>query len=203
MSAIKLDSYLGLDNGASLALADKFYNDVYWFDQMGCASPRIVYWVGNEAKYDLEKAQERFYGDLETVAKRRGYEVDIGVSVAKSTFAYRAILDSDVLDYRRYGPAVTCLNLSKPVDVREFVQGGGVLFNAQIGSLTDLAKSVRRQDQTLSYFGFDTSMLAEFVRAANGRGIDRLVPMGQALDFGHIWDGWDLIVSLTRLVRVI
>ncbi len=203
MSAVKLDSYLGLDDGASLALADKFYNDVYWFDQMGCASPRIVYWVGSESKSDFEKAQERFYRDLEAVTQRRGYEVDVGVSVAKSTFAYRSILDSDVTNYRRYGPAVTSLNLSKPVDVREFVQGGGVLFNAKIGDLTDLAHGVGRQDQTLSYFGFDKSMLAEFVRTANGRGIDRLVPIGQALDFGHIWDGWDLIVSLTRLVRTL
>jgi hypothetical protein len=69
-------------------------------------------------------------------------------------------MDFDVTSYRRYGPVVTGLNLSKSVDARAFVQGEGVLFNAQIGSLSDLAHSV-----------------------------GRLTPMGQALNFGHIWDG--------------
>ncbi|HKJ73370.1 MAG TPA: acyl-CoA reductase, partial [Alphaproteobacteria bacterium] len=28
------------------ALAQNFFNDVFWFDQMGCGSPRILFWVG-------------------------------------------------------------------------------------------------------------------------------------------------------------
>ncbi len=127
---------------------------------MGPPSKRIVYWVETPAKYELEKTQGRFYANLETVRGRRGYEVDVGVSVAECTFAYRSLMDFDVTSYRRYGPVVTGLNLSKSVDARAFVQGEGVLFNAQIGSLSDLAHSV-----------------------------GRLTPMGQALNFGHIWDG--------------
>jgi hypothetical protein len=35
-----------------------------------------------------------------------------------------------------------------------------------------------------------------------GRGIDRWVSMGHALDFGAVWDGYDLLGELTRRVVV-
>jgi hypothetical protein len=39
------------------------------------------------------------------------------------------------------------------------------------------------------------------VRAANGRGVDRIVPFGEALTFGRFWDGYDLLAELTRRVH--
>ena len=38
------------------------------------------------------------------------------------------------------------------------------------------------------------------VKLAGGRGIDRLVPVGQALSFHRFWDGYDLIRELVRHV---
>ena len=32
------------------------------------------------------------------------------------------------------------------------------------------------------------------------RGIDRVVPVGRALDMDIVWDGYDLIGSLSRLI---
>jgi len=34
------------------------------------------------------------------------------------------------------------------------------------------------------------------------RGIDRIVPVGQALDFSPLWDGYVLFSELTRRVTV-
>jgi hypothetical protein len=48
--------------------------------------------------------------------------------------------------------------------------------------------------------GFDGAEVAGFVRAVNGRGIDRIVPFGEALTFGRFWDGYDLLAELTRRV---
>jgi hypothetical protein len=46
-------------------------------------------------------------------------------------------------------------------------------------------------------------MIQEFVLSHHLRGIDRIVPMGSAMDIGLIWDGYDLINVLSRVVSVI
>jgi hypothetical protein len=36
----------------------------------------------------------------------------------------------------------------------------------------------------------------------NGRGVDRIVPLGQALTFDYRWDGYNLLQELTRHVYI-
>jgi folate-dependent tRNA-U54 methylase TrmFO/GidA len=80
--------------------------------------------------------------------------------------------------------------------------GAGTFFDGTIERLTALAASVRRRDQTLSHFGFAEEELRSLARALNGRGIDRMVPVGQALAFDRRWDGYDLFQELTRQISV-
>ena len=61
---------------------------------------------------------------------------------------------------------------------------------------------IKRKDQTLSHFGFDHEEVRALARALNGRGIDRIVPIGRALQFHRYWDGYDLLRSFTRTVYV-
>ena len=56
--------------------------------------------------------------------------------------------------------------------------------------------------QTLTYFGLDKSFLREFVIKNNLKGIDRIVPIGQALDISFFWDGYDLNKILTRMIDI-
>ena len=42
----------------------------------------------------------------------------------------------------------------------------------------------------------------ELAVAVNGRGIDRIVPIGQALQFSRHWDGYDLFAEFTRQVTI-
>ena len=39
--------------------------------------------------------------------------------------------------------------------------------------------------------------------AANVRGIDRIVPIGKAMDIDVIWDGHDLVRELSRIVKIV
>ena len=34
------------------------------------------------------------------------------------------------------------------------------------------------------------------------KGIDRVVPIGKTMDFDFIWDGYDLISQLTRIIKM-
>jgi hypothetical protein len=61
---------------------------------------------------------------------------------------------------------------------------------------------VTRKDQTLTAHGFTSEELTAFARSLHGRGIDRIVPFGEALSFGSLWDGYDLLAELTRTVQV-
>ena len=56
--------------------------------------------------------------------------------------------------------------------------------------------------QTLTYLGFQKEELEDFVIKNRLSGIDRIVPVGQALDIDIIWDGYDLAKSLSRIIDV-
>ena len=56
--------------------------------------------------------------------------------------------------------------------------------------------------QTATYFGIDPEELRDFVLREQVRGIDRIVPVGKALDIDAVWDGYDVIGMLSRIVEV-
>ena len=80
--------------------------------------------------------------------------------------------------------------------------GGGLFFEARLDSLLDLASFVGRKEQTLTWFGFTLTELHALIRRLNGRSIDRMVPIGQALQFHRFWDGYDLLQEFCRCVYI-
>lgn len=200
MCAIRSQAFLDLDEGARRELLEKFFNDVFWFDQMGCASPRLVVWVGAPALG--EAAASAFFGVLREVVRSKGYRVELGTALEKTTSAYRAILDLPVERYTVYGNELSVLTLERLADVRAGAFGAGTLTQVAVDDLSSLRDFVRRKDQTLTQFGFSTAELRQLVRDLNGRGIDRIVPIGRALEFHHVWDGVDLMDQYTRLVQL-
>ena len=66
----------------------------------------------------------------------------------------------------------------------------------------ELFKVVTEKFQTVTQFGIDAAELAREVASAHLRGIDRIVPVGQAMDIGVVWDGFDLVRSLSRVIGV-
>ena len=56
------------------------------------------------------------------------------------------------------------------------------------------------KDQTATYFGLSPDAVRALARHLNGIGIDRWVPVGHALDFASLWDGYDLLREFTKVV---
>ena len=54
----------------------------------------------------------------------------------------------------------------------------------------------------MTYFGVDKFDLLNFVLKNRLSGIDRIVPLGNALDMDIIWDGYDIVRSLSRIIEV-
>lgn len=190
MSAIYAPAYLALDRGGRQALAERFSRDLFTYDQAACSSPRLLVWCGPGA----HEAVATFYPLLNAHAP------DTGQVLAKEAFAYRAIIDQPVSHYCPIGNALTVLSLDSLHGLCRAHCGGGLLYEYMTDDLDDLHGFIERQDQTLTTFGFDASRLREWARTAGG--IDRIVPIGEALTFNRIWDGYDLLHEFMRRVEV-
>lgn len=200
LAVFKAGGYLDLDDGRRDRLAQRFYNDAYQFDQLGCSSPRLLVWVGSHAA--VEEASSDLYERLAEVTRERAYEVATSTAIAKLSYTRRAAIDWPIGRARSYENRLTVLPLEEYADVRGEFCGGGIFFQHRVDSLRDLVRHLERRDQTLVQFGFSTTELTDLVRELNGRGIDRVVPVGEALTFHHIWDGHDLLQSFTRRTTI-
>ncbi len=200
MSVVRASKYLALDEKMRRDLSAQFYNDTFWFDQMACSSPRLLIWCGDPE--DCSAASAVFLRELHAEVNRRGYELDASGSMNKFTFLCRSILDQPVISAERVDYQLTVAQLENITKLDRNHCGGGFLFQYYARRLEDLADHVSRRDQTLTYFGFDLPEMMSFARLLNGRGIDRIVPVGKALTFQRYWDGYDLLAEMIRHVRI-
>jgi hypothetical protein len=198
--ALDVAAVAALDSAGRDALADRFANDAFWFDQQACASPRLLVWLG-EATSAREVAAD-FWPRVAAAARRRGVEADAGTVLAKVTIAARAAIDELASRIERVSPEVTVVQLPSLEHWQRLAPGGGLFHEVVVPSLQALGPYLRRRDQTLTVFGVPRAELMAAARHFNGHGIDRLVPVGQALAFHHVWDGYDLFQQFTRRVQV-
>lgn len=199
-AAIHADPYLALDTAGRVSLAEAFFNDTYWFDQMACSSPRLVVWCGSPEASNA--CAESFWQHLREHLARKAYEIETGTRLNQFTFSCRAVLDQGVAGYQRLADGLTLLRLERLDTVTREHPGGGLLFQYAAPSLAEVAAFVQRRDQTMCAFGFTQEELRAFARLVNGRGVDRIVPLGQALTFDYRWDGYNLLQELTRHVYI-
>ncbi len=197
--AVSAQAVLALDEKQLAAVAQGFYNDTYLTDQNACTSPRLVYWLGQGDA--LKAAQQRFWEAVRSYAASR-YPLEPVVAVDKLTAAYRAALQ---LPGSRIVPmadnTVVRIALTELVPAMDENRcAGGFFLEYAAETLEPLAPVVRRKYQTLSYLGLDKAELVAFVRDHQLRGIDRIAPVGQTMDFALTWDGIDLIRTLSRVI---
>ena len=200
MSAIRAAAYVPFTKLELPLSLRSFHTSTFWFDQMACSSPRLLLWCGGAA--ECGTASHLFFGRLDTCIKRKGYAPEAGVRMNRFTFACRAILDRPVTGYADFEGNLPGLTLGSLGNLDREHCGGGLLLEFQSDGLDALAPIVDHRDQTLTQFGFKEDELDTFVKKLNGRGIDRIVPIGQALQFQRFWDGYDLFQSLSRSVYI-
>lgn len=185
------------DEGLRRAAGD-FFNDTYLTDQNACTSPHLVYWLGGET--EVQAAQDRFWQAVHAEARPR-YSISPVAAVDKLTAACRAALNLGAERLSSPDSCVVRMRLSKLFpSIGEYRCGGGFFLEYAAETLDDLAPVVRRNYQTLSYLGMDPAALRRFVIEMGLYGIDRITPMGHTMDFDLVWDGYDLIRTLSRRI---
>ncbi len=181
-------------------VAARFYNDAYWFDQMGCSSPRMVVWVGEEGI--AKRSSARFFQALYDVTVSKGLRVETSAALSKMTYGFSVPITQNVGQVQSFGNQVLVIENDDLEQMPTGFVGSGTFHSTVVGSLSEIAPMITRRYQTLSHFGFTSEELHEFIGRLAGRGVDRLVPIGQALTFNRFWDGNDLFQALTRYVYV-
>ena len=200
-SAINLHALENLTDEGLKRLVGAFYNDIQLFGQQACSSPIAIYFIGLPSM----KAQvDRFWDFFKTAAQQHNIEPS-GVMdrfVYASSMAVCGAVDSNLTTFVSDGVVVLDGNLSSEKTFRTGHSGEGLLVQYLLPSLKELSSHIYTQDQTLSVFGFTKDEIRMFAKNFFNRGIDRIVPIGEALDFAHVWDGSDLIESMSRKIDI-
>ncbi len=200
-TVISAAGWLGASEAERDAGARGLYNDAYWFDQAACSSPRTLYWIGAPEQADAARAD--LMARLRTVLDAKQVEVDAAMAVEKRVAAYGLAVSGEATGIRFDGNELATVDLADPAGIPRRWLGVGTFPQAVVGSLDDLVDIVVRRDQTVAHFGFTEAELVAFARGLAGRGVDRIVPLGDALSFAGVWDGYDLMHEFTRITSVI
>lgn len=198
IAAVDAPSWVSAEADARRVLVEGLYNDVYWFDQMACSSPAQLVLVGDPDA--AGQAAAEIFAELGAIADLRYAQVD-GQAINKMVSLVSG-LDSVLNRFAWVSNSLVTVEADGLDAAVGFRPGGGFLSVQRVEALTDIVPQLTRRVQTLSTFGFGRAALAEFATAANGRGVDRIVEIGHALDFDAIWDGKDLVAECLRLVTI-
>jgi len=144
-----------------------------------------------------------FMNILSEAAKRKVKPVDMGTDIQKFVRANELVSSGSAESAVRYSNYLTAVNCAVGVDAISVVQGGGFLMQSHVPAIDHLSALVKRDVQTITYFGFDGDEKAAIANIFGGRGGYRIVPIGQALNFDTIWDGMDLPRHFSREVVIL
>jgi len=203
MAILDAASVATLDDAGVGSLADRFFDDAFWFDQGACSSPRLLLWRAAEDPYASEQAVRRFRGAVSAAISRRHYTAEVGMALNKMAFATDVAARFDGVHIHTVSNEATWVRLGSVADYDRENCGGGLFFEIMSHDLAaDLSTLVGSRDQTVTTFGVGRDELVALASGLNGRGIDRFVPVGRALAFDSTWDGSDLLTEFSRRVVI-
>ena len=196
-----------IDAPAYLAAEDKeriaqdFYNDTYLSDQNACTAPHFIIWLGAAEK--VKAAQEVFWSTLHTLVKDR-YTLQGVQAVDKLTQLYRLGVHAAARQVPMEDNLITRVCVAKLTEeLAAYKAGSGFFIEYAAQELAELRPLCGRSCQTLSYYGVERETLLQAVLAMRPAGVDRIVPMGRTMDFALVWDGVDLIRTMSRVILTI
>ncbi|MBS7009885.1 acyl-CoA reductase [Anaerostipes sp.] len=179
--------------------AHRFYNDTYGADQNACSSPRVIFWLQeSKDKEELFRIKQRWWKKVHDAAEK--YDLTDQKAFLKYTQMCGYAMSEDAPDNIIWEDNLLYVGkLGKlPEKVEDYRGSCGFFFEFELTKLSQLALVLDRKVQTLTYLGVKAERLKDLVIANRVQGVDRIVPVGQALDIGIVWDGKNLISRMSR-----
>ena len=195
-----------IDAPAYLAAEDKeriaqdFYNDTYLSDQNACTAPHFVVWLGTAEKV---KAQEVFWSTLHALVRER-YTLQGVQTVDKLTQLYRLGVHAAAQQIPMEDNLITRVCVAELTEeLAAYKEGSGFFIEYWAQELAEIRPLCGISCQTLSYYGVQRDALLQEILSMRPAGVDRIVPMGRTMDFALVWDGVDLIRTMSRVISAI
>ena len=196
ISLIDADLFLSLEKGEQIKIVKQFYLDISQFSQQGCSSPRMIFWLnGNERNL----ANTKFCKLLDNLMSQVSFDIDqterfVSSSLIASSQKVQKISQSDYVNNFQLFDAKDLEH------IRKYHSGNNLIYHVNCNSIEDMISLIDAKDQTLSVFVEDFNTFALSVRSKTHY-VDRIVKLGQALDFDYLWDGLNLFNCLSKQVR--
>jgi hypothetical protein len=182
-------------------LANGFFNDTYLVDQNACSSPHLIVWLGDST--EAAAASSSFWQSLYEEVGRR-YMLQPVTAVDKLTqLCENAIYIPNISSVKRYENLLYVITLSSLPERPDELRGScGYFYEYYASALDEMAPAINEKYQTVTYYGIPKEVFVSFALENRPPGVDRFVPVGSALDISTIWDGYDLIKTLSRIVDI-
>lgn len=193
MCVIDAEEYMGVEDKDRLAM--DFYNDTYLVDQNACTSPRLVCWLGEKGQ--MGEAKELFWERLWRVVSER-YVFQPVQYVDKLVNCSMAAAVADGLHVvRMRDNRIVRVEVEKPAPVlQEYGGNSGMFYECEISDVMELMPICNGKMQTVVMLS-DREKIVPLVMSGV-KGIDRVVEVGKSMEFGFVWDGYDLAERMTK-----
>ena len=192
------EAVLAADNEQFLQLVQLFYRDQLTFAQQGCSSAKAVLWLGDAAQ--VQQAQQRFWPVLTELIEQK-QPLNSSEQYQALATAQQLIMSSEqqLRLIQQQNISRVAVSTLEPVFIHQH-QGCGLFLELQLSQLAQLNPMLTQAHQTLTVWGIKSNVLQNWLMTAH-TGIDRVMPVGQALSFSPDWDGVNLIEQFSRKVQ--
>ena len=201
ISVLGAQAIVNLDTVLIKKLVQDLFNDMILMNQAACSSPQLICWFGNSLQ--IASAKERIWPMLASLMIDKRVLSPLG-QMNKLVDACNYAMDiSEISNVQISQGVLTCIQLDKLLTNQDQIRAfNGTAIQVSLVNLKDLAPIIDERYQTITYFGINEKDLAEMLLTYRLRGVDRIVPVGQAIGMGVLWDGYNLISSLSRVIEV-
>ena len=195
-SIINLERLRKLNTKKLKQLVFKFFNDCYLMDQQGCSSPQVIFWLGKKNNQLIEG-----FWNMLTEIVENNYDFDLSLTNKKTEFTSELVLREKKLSNLKFKNLKVIRFQMKNLDkIGKLENKYGAFLEVKLSNASKIKKYINERFQTLTYYGIEKEYLTNLISKNNLKGIDRIVPFGRAFDMGQVWDGFDIILSLSRKI---
>lgn len=193
-SIINAKTFSNSSNRERENIVHKFFKDTMLSDQNACNSPHSLIWVGKNNPSDIKI----FWDYMYKIIKKKYLFDDITILDKYSKLTESIISNNKISNYLHYNNHLYVMKVSKNQNIENLRGINGMFFLINISSLRYLNKYITKKCQTLTYFGFQNEEIFKEIKNSNIQGIDRIIKFGEAMNFNYIWDGYNIISSLSK-----
>ena len=178
-------------------VAKLFYNDSLNLSFNACSSPHLIFFKGNHEEF--LKTKKDFFQLLLSNKAKNNFELGI-ITTENLLKTQKAIIEGSQnnIEALIFGRSILEKDLDgfSKMNLENLEHANYIV---RIDSIKDLAKSWKKDIQTLTYLpNNDYEYIEQLKKKLAFKSPDRIVPIGNALKFDVIWDGINFFEILTK-----